>query len=359
MRTQTTHKTTNSSQVAEKRSPEKSDQKRSEPSFSDNRPDAVQLREMKESANNSPQAKQISRMQEVSGFAQSNSGSSPIQLKTKITHTTKPFTYPQNGNNVTEPVGAEMSAYLDPTDAVVGTGTDTSAGAPQLDLLHSLNANNRMVRGHLLNHDLGGFAVEENLYPITTSANNKHKTHVENPVGQALQAAHALNNGSGVYYSVKVNPIQNTSNNLVNNTSAFVCEAYRTANMTPGSVGTKGTLILKATIESMPGGVTASTAFDPGGGDLLSAVKAVIPAWDHGTRKGKANWDTYVAAGKISTVEGWSTAKQVLVGLGVGTITILAIAGYFYYNPDKMPAFLSNLMSNGTAAVEELLKSEL
>ena len=75
-----------------------------------------------------------------------------------------------------------------------------------------------MIRGHLLNHDLGGFGVEENLYPITSGANKKHTNNVENHVGDELNNASIAGNGAGVYYSVKVNPIQNTSHSLMNNT---------------------------------------------------------------------------------------------------------------------------------------------
>ncbi|WP_430406541.1 hypothetical protein [Fluviicola sp.] len=321
--------------------------------FQDNRPNTSLIRKMQESANGSIQAKQTAQLQEIT---QGNS-SPTVQLKTEITHKTRPFTYPHLGNNVTEPVGAEMKAYLDPTDIVVGSAT----GAPQLDLLHSVQAvGHTMVRGHLLNHDLGGFGVEENLYPITQGANNRHKTNVENPVGDALNTAHGAANNEGVYYTVKVNPIQNTSAGLMANTSTFVCEAYQLTNMNANSVGTKGNLILKANIESTPGGANSSNAVDKSGAGLIAGVpKVITPGWGHGHRAGRElNWDAYVAAGKINTIEGWSTTKQVLVGLGIGTATILGLAGYFYYNPDKMPGFLSNLMSVGAIAVEEL-KNEL
>lgn len=315
--------------------------------FTDNRPEAKQLKQVQHNLSFSPQADRIAQMQMMA--------SSPVvQLKTKITHKTKPFTYPHKGNQITEPVGEEMNAYLDPTDVVVGSAT----GDPQLDLYHSVQgAVHPMIRGHLLNHDLGGFGVEENLYPITSGANTKHKNHVENHVGDELNKASAAGNGSGVYYSVKVNPIQDTSHNLMNNTSTFVCEAYHVANMNPGSVGTKGALILKANIESMPGGVNHSNAVDPTGANLLPNVaKAVAPGWDHGARKGRQDWNTYVTAGRIQVnpSEEWSATAKILLGLGVGAMTLFAIGGYFYFNPDKLPEFIKNLAASGMDAVTSL-----
>ena len=104
--------------------------------FSDNRLEAKQMQRLQETMSFSSQADQITQMKAIA--------SGPVtQLKTEIKHKTQDFTYPHNGTNVTESVGEEMTAYLDPTDVVVGSGT----GTPQLDLYHSVQgATHPMIR---------------------------------------------------------------------------------------------------------------------------------------------------------------------------------------------------------------------
>jgi hypothetical protein len=81
--------------------------------------------------------------------------------------------------DVTEKVGTSMSAHLDPADEK--TGTDTSGSNAFDELFRALQNNtaSTWVRGHLLNHDLGGVAHYNNLFPITTAANGEHYHEVE------------------------------------------------------------------------------------------------------------------------------------------------------------------------------------
>ena len=284
-----------------------------------------------------------------------------IQLKTKIYHSTKAFTYNHEGENRTEPVGSTMEAYLDPFDPVKGSATQKNG--PQGDLLKAVKSHgtHSMVRGHLLNHDLGGFGVSDNLYPITSGANNKHKSYAENPVQSDLFDAHKAGDqaGKGVYYKVSVNPIHTSSESLSSNNSTFNCEAYLLNGMTPSSVGKKGAKTLGVSIDSTPEkSGRSSDAWNHDGSDLVgSSDKKVTKGWAHGGREGEEDFELYKTAGKINTSEEWTTLKKVLLGAGIGLITILVIGGYLYYNPDKLPAFMRAAKS-GAEGLGELAKKE-
>ncbi|WP_034292936.1 hypothetical protein [Herbaspirillum sp. RV1423] len=105
------------------------------------------------------------------------------QLETVITHRAGSINF--GGKNWA--VGKKMEAKLDPFDPVKGTATGDNWTWMQ-SLSRTLK--DKMIRGHLLNHDLGGFAVPENLYPITHRANMDHKHKVEYPLKRALQKLH-------------------------------------------------------------------------------------------------------------------------------------------------------------------------
>lgn len=58
------------------------------------------------------------------------------------------------------------------------------------------------VKGHLLNHKLGGMATEENLFPITQKGNKRHETQVEQ---RGLRVVKRVNNDHDLmYYKVTV-----------------------------------------------------------------------------------------------------------------------------------------------------------
>lgn len=86
-----------------------------------------------------------------------------------------------------EVVGKSMTAELHVGDPVVGTATG-------MQWVWTRNLRNQfpgagVVRGHLLNHDLGGSAIPANLYPISTKANSEHSSKVEQPVKHLLNEA--------------------------------------------------------------------------------------------------------------------------------------------------------------------------
>ena len=115
-----------------------------------------------------------------------NNTSHLLQLRTEIEYetTSLEFTLP-TGESRQEIVGKNMYALLDPEDPVKGSEPGSYV---QLDLMNYLKGLNcrSMVRGHLLNAELGGLGIAANLYPITTQANSLHKNKVENHVKNEL-----------------------------------------------------------------------------------------------------------------------------------------------------------------------------
>jgi hypothetical protein len=85
-------------------------------------------------------------------------------------------------------VGKIMTAKLSPTDPVTGSATDVNW--TWMQFLRNKYKRSNVVRGHLLNHDLGGFGIPANLYPISTKANREHSARVEQPVKHLLAIEH-------------------------------------------------------------------------------------------------------------------------------------------------------------------------
>ncbi|MCO7223316.1 hypothetical protein [Pleionea sp. CnH1-48] len=134
------------------------------------------------------------------------------------------------------PVGVEMTAnWLGPDHPV---GSDSTSGK-QSTLMNKLetdpgrNNNQKYIRGHLLNAQVGGPARDVNLFPITAEANELHKTTVETRVKDWVNTQRLW-----VYYKVKViapsgdrvltnpsTPVSKKRQNYVNAT--FQCHAYQ------------------------------------------------------------------------------------------------------------------------------------
>lgn len=239
------------------------------------------------------------------------------QMVTSITHTAATFDY----GTGTDKVGVKMEAYLDSRDPIKGSGT----GSPQTKLYRAVKAaaSASMVRGHLLNHDLGGFGVEENLYPITSAANSRHKLAVENPVQKELAKAHAQtsviehgnNQGKGIYYKVTVPNPSLTTDHLVSHKNKFVCEAKKLTDVGTGSRGVQSDALFNTTIESDTGGAKSAdrgksykTGTDGEAPEMYDSQKVVLVDWNHQKRSGKLNFDTIKESGKITVVEGGDEA---------------------------------------------------
>ena len=92
---------------------------------------------------------------------------------------------------------------------------------------YSKNKDVKFLKGHLLNHDLGGRAIPENLFPITYEANSKHKTHVEHPVENMLYKS--KNKNQYVHYIVNVDVKSKNSQRFypqMHPKCEFKCEWY-------------------------------------------------------------------------------------------------------------------------------------
>jgi hypothetical protein len=171
--------------------------------FTDNRPETIAQRKLQNMADhysaetaqrkenpstndlhlNLPNSAIEQRMMESPFVSQQHA--LPIQLKTMIEYGgLRDFTFRWGAGNryETAPVATSMHAELDPK--YPKTGTDTSSSDAFSNLFNQLQARTptSWVRGHLLNHDLGGIAHYNNLFPITTAANGEHYHEVEKHV---------------------------------------------------------------------------------------------------------------------------------------------------------------------------------
>ncbi len=171
-------------------------------SFEENTGSTLQLKAAQDMADNSPQANQLSQLKQIAGSTQ------PVaQLKTDIKHTTG--TINVDGKGAHRPVGKGMYAKLDPDNPVRGSATGVNSDWMKWIRNHYKKAN--VVRGHLLNHDLGGFGIEENLYPISTKANADHSAKVEQNVKGHLSDLYSKTtsqNPGYVHYRVNVDELQ-------------------------------------------------------------------------------------------------------------------------------------------------------
>ena len=154
---------------------------------------------------NSARVKNLARVAQMIGDGtfrekHANSAAAVAQRATEITHTADYVTVDLDKSSKNFEVGKEMEARLDVGDPVVGTAT--GANWTWMQALRNEYPKANVVRGHLLNHDLGGFSNPENLYPISTEANANHSSEVEQKVKAMLNLEYAKNHR--VHYDVKV-----------------------------------------------------------------------------------------------------------------------------------------------------------
>jgi hypothetical protein len=162
----------------------------------------------------------------------------PVQLKTEITHTKGTYAWKDEDDmGYTETVGIAMEASLDPKDPKTGSGTDTSVQEELMSHLKGKHSGQSWIKGHLLNDNLGGRAIAENLYPITSSANGQHKNQVENHVKDLVKEQTDGNTGLPVLYNVQVIPGANDS-------ATFHCQVW---------LGNKSNKVLEKNIYSKVG----------------------------------------------------------------------------------------------------------
>lgn len=161
----------------------------------------------------------------------------PMQFTTDIDYHTGVLNYWCGGLNWgVQTVGVEMEAYLDPADAKTGSRTAAGVG------IYANGNYPNIVQGHLLNANLGGQAISENLFPITSEMNRAHSTQVEDALkAQFLRInnnrANLLGwNNRRLYYHLTVNHAANISPVTLRNTS-FNVTAYITDNNNPALHG--------------------------------------------------------------------------------------------------------------------------
>lgn len=124
--------------------------------------------------------------------------SAPIQMKSKVQTTGQTFTW---GPHKTI-VGSHMKAWLDPNQPLKGESaninTDQNAMMNALRAHYVINGGD-LVKGHLLNDNLGGKALNNNLFPITRAANKQHLVTTEN-----YAKAQLWTHGTPIWYTVGV-----------------------------------------------------------------------------------------------------------------------------------------------------------
>lgn len=175
------------------------------------------------------------------------------QLKLIETEESQPFEYQdKNGCPKSVEVGKKMVARLTLDDPDIKNGQPASKNTDQKAMMDDYRlktglVGGQLVRGHLLNANLGGKADNSNLYPITDGANQTHLTYVERNVKDLV-----FKEGRTVQYEVNAGPYpgEPCSTTKCRN-SRFVCR-YKTTD-------SKGPSVDKSiTIESNINGGTKS-----------------------------------------------------------------------------------------------------
>lgn len=121
-----------------------------------------------------------------------------VQAKSYVKNEGQNFTW---GKHKTM-VGKKMEALLDPADPVRGESANINADqTPMMDALraHYVINGGDLVKGHLLNDNLGGKALNNNLFPITRAANKQHLMTTENYAKTQLWT-----HQSPIWYTVEV-----------------------------------------------------------------------------------------------------------------------------------------------------------
>lgn len=134
-----------------------------------------------------------------------------VQRVTKVRNQTAAYDY---GAGHTEPVGSVGEAWLDPDDPKKGSAPGDGEIAHVMGAFRDKGYKS-MIRGHLMNGQLGGPGIASNLFPITSRANSWHKSYAENHI------KHAVTGGQGVYYRVNVD----SAFNIKSPNATFECYA--------------------------------------------------------------------------------------------------------------------------------------
>lgn len=172
-----------------------------------------------------------------SNVVQRKASREPIQLKTQIlSKQDQQYNFGTGSINV----GRFVEVGLDPND--MHQGQSANLNTAQDDMMSAIRSKwgitgGGLVKGHLWNDNLGGSAMNYNLYPITKAANSDHLGYVEN------KAKEYVWNKQPIYYRVEVdaNPV------ITDPKADFDCE-IRSWDPTTGKLGSR--LFGPVTIES-------------------------------------------------------------------------------------------------------------
>lgn len=167
----------------------------------DSRESAGRHRALERAANHGPRADRLSALQRtMSARAAAHASTAALvaQLTSKVENKGQAYNF--GIGSVT--VGKKMQAWLDPDDRL--QGQSASVNSSQNDMMAAIREHwgiegGNVVKGHLLNDNLGGSALAANLYPITGGANKDHLGFVENAIKKA-----DWEQGNSTYYEVEV-----------------------------------------------------------------------------------------------------------------------------------------------------------
>jgi|GEM_PF-3891926 len=132
-----------------------------------------------------------------------------IQEKSTVVNRSQSYSW--NGKSTA--VGLSMKAWLDPDYPVQGEEANlNTAQTPMMRAIKekyhdSLTKDCHLVKGHLLNANLGGKALNNNLFPITKTANGEHLRTAENTIKNKV-----WKDRQPTYYSVTVDGNPNIDN---------------------------------------------------------------------------------------------------------------------------------------------------
>lgn len=265
--------------------------------FKDNRPQEEARRSLQDQIAQSPITKAAAQ------FKASMNAQSVTQLTTKITHHTAPFNV--GGFNKPLILGESMEAYLDPNDPVKGTEPGGDGEEKRLNMsVCKMEKGQTLERAHLLNHDLGGFGINENLYPMTAIANRQHEREVESIVKQRLYGNKKRHH---VHYIVRVDTGDRSIKGLKEGTT-FECEIH-SVDASGKGVGDKN---FPSVIKSIPSKISENPkktdanqkpwkGKDPNGNDWSFGQYTAPPKeWSHGNNVlNEMGWSVPERSGKM------------------------------------------------------------
>lgn len=159
-----------------------------------------------------------------------------MQLRTEVEHFSKhqPYWSSVYDDVIDQKMGVKMEAWIDPWEPLQGTetGAFTRHGI-YLDDAYK-DGKRRATALHLLNANLGGLAMDENLFPGTTNKNGQHLKAAETGVkNQVLTLRNFNKRGFRVYYQVGFNPASLLTPDNFEDTPMPVEHHYVDPNNTP------------------------------------------------------------------------------------------------------------------------------